>query len=96
MRSLILAAVGLFAVLPACAMSSSSDGSANSSADDTTGATVTSGTGGNADEAQAMTAAPDDSCTATLHFLQKDAYKDGAGRSSDLWPPHTTVRQSST
>jgi hypothetical protein len=30
-------------------------------------------------------------CTATLHFLQKDAYRDGAGRSSPLWPPHTTT-----
>lgn len=27
----------------------------------------------------------------TLTVLQKDAYSDAAGRSSDLWPPHTTT-----
>lgn len=32
-----------------------------------------------------------DACTATFVFLQKDAYKSTAGRSSDLWPPHTTT-----
>ncbi len=30
-------------------------------------------------------------CTATFKWLQKDAYKDTAGRSSALWPPHTTT-----
>ena len=30
------------------------------------------------------------SCEATFAILQKDAYKETAGRSSDLWPPHTT------
>lgn len=30
-------------------------------------------------------------CTATLHFLQKDAYKSTAGRTSAQWPPHTTT-----
>ncbi len=30
-------------------------------------------------------------CQATLHWLQKDAYKETAGRSSPLWPPHTTT-----
>jgi len=30
-------------------------------------------------------------CTATFDSLQKDAYKDTAGRSSKLWPPHTTT-----
>lgn len=30
-------------------------------------------------------------CTATFHWLQKDAYKDTAGRTSDIWPPHTTT-----
>lgn len=29
--------------------------------------------------------------TGTLTVLQKDAYSDIAGRTSDLWPPHTTV-----
>lgn len=32
-----------------------------------------------------------ESCVATFHWLQKDAYKDTAGRSSKLWPPHTTT-----
>ena len=27
----------------------------------------------------------------TLTVLQKDAYSEAAGRSSDLWPPHTTT-----
>lgn len=31
------------------------------------------------------------SCEATFEWLQKDAYKDTAGRSSELWPPHTTT-----
>lgn len=31
------------------------------------------------------------SCEATFDWLQKDAYKDTAGRSSALWPPHTTT-----
>lgn len=31
-------------------------------------------------------------CTATLRFLQKDAYKSTAGRTNDLWPPHTTTQ----
>ncbi len=30
------------------------------------------------------------SCEATFSILQKDAYKETAGRSSELWPPHTT------
>lgn len=32
-----------------------------------------------------------DPCTATFVFLQKDAYKETGGRSSALWPPHTTT-----
>ena len=30
-------------------------------------------------------------CTATFRVLQKDAYSDVAGRSTPLWPPHTTT-----
>lgn len=33
-----------------------------------------------------------DPCTVTFDWLQKDAYKETAGRTSDLWPPHTTTR----
>lgn len=32
-----------------------------------------------------------DACVATFRWLQKDAYKDVAGRTSELWPPHTTT-----
>jgi hypothetical protein len=31
------------------------------------------------------------SCTAVFRWLQKDAYKSTAGRTSDAWPPHTTT-----
>lgn len=34
---------------------------------------------------------PVETCTATFRWLQKDAYKDTAGRTSALWPPHTTT-----
>jgi len=30
-------------------------------------------------------------CTGTFRFLQKDAYKSTAGRSTPAWPPHTTT-----
>lgn len=33
-----------------------------------------------------------DPCTVTFEWLQKDAYKETAGRTSDLWPPHTTTK----
>lgn len=32
-----------------------------------------------------------ESCSATFRVLQKDAYKEAAGRTSELWPPHTTT-----
>lgn len=53
------------------------------------------GSGGAASEdevvAGAIAARGSDPCTARLVFLQKDAYKSTAGRSSELWPPHTTT-----
>lgn len=49
------------------------------------GAGGTSGSGGSGGVAGT------ESCEATFTWLQKDAYKDTAGRSSDLWPPHTTT-----
>lgn len=33
----------------------------------------------------------DSSCRGAFTFLQKDAYRATAGRSTDLWPPHTTT-----
>jgi hypothetical protein len=47
-------------------------------------------TGQNADLAPTPTAS-DVTCTATFHWWQKDAYASRAGRTSDLWPPHTTT-----
>lgn len=35
-------------------------------------------------------------CEATFTWLQKDAYKSTAGRTSPLWPPHTTTTLSVT
>ena len=37
------------------------------------------------------TPTPETKYTGTLTVLQKDAYSDVAGRSSDLWMPHTTT-----
>ncbi len=31
-------------------------------------------------------------CQATFQWLQKDAYKETAGRTSKMWPPHTTTQ----
>jgi hypothetical protein len=48
------------------------------------------GTGG-ADAGGAGGGASAQTCEAVLTFLQKDAYKETAGRTSSLWPPHTTT-----
>jgi len=37
-----------------------------------------------------------DECTVRFKVLQKDAYAETAGRSSDLWPPHTTTELTAT
>ena len=49
------------------------------------GGTTTTGSGGSAT-----------TCQGSFQILQKDAYKDVAGRSSELWPPHTTTQLSYT
>jgi hypothetical protein len=36
-------------------------------------------------------AAQDATCQVTFHWLQKDAYANTGGRTSQLWPPHTTT-----
>ena len=41
--------------------------------------------------AASAVSAADETCTATFHWLQKDAYKNTGGRTSALWPPHTTT-----
>jgi hypothetical protein len=48
------------------------------------------GDGNDAITASGITAKASDPCVATLEFLQKDAYVT-RGRTSDLWPPHTTT-----
>jgi len=48
--------------------------------------------GGGASAGQAAPAsAAGESCTATFHWLQKDAYRSTAGRTTAFWPPHTTT-----
>jgi hypothetical protein len=45
-----------------------------------------------ATDTRADSVAPEDeTCSAVFHWLQKDAYKSTAGRTSELWPPHTTT-----
>jgi hypothetical protein len=43
------------------------------------------------DGAESDLVSQSEKCTATFHWLQKDAYKNTAGRSTALWPPHTTT-----
>lgn len=57
----------------------SADGSATGESSGS-GATSTTGTG-----------TSDPTCSAAFRVLQKDAYSDVAGRTSELWPPHTTT-----
>jgi hypothetical protein len=82
MRLALLASLVLPLSLAACSSSSPTGsgggGSASTSSASTGGA---GGTGG----------ASAETCTATFRWLQKDAYKDTAGRTSALWPPHTTT-----
>lgn len=63
---------------------------ASCSSDDS-GVTPSSGGSGGIGSGGAGGVAGTESCAATFTWLQKDAYKDTAGRSSDLWPPHTTT-----
>ncbi len=34
---------------------------------------------------------PEPQCSLRMEWLQKDAYREGPGRSSPFWPPHTTM-----
>jgi hypothetical protein len=65
--------------LSGCGLDYSGDGSAAG------GAGGSGGLGGSGADAGAET------CTATLAWLQKDAYKETAGQTSPLWPRHTTT-----
>jgi hypothetical protein len=68
-------------LLPGCGSDDSGGGSAAGGA----GGIGTGGGGGAGADAGSET------CTATFAWLQKDAYKETGGRSSPLWPPHTTT-----
>lgn len=98
----VMVAIGLMMLgaVPACdsGTAGTGDGVGSDSGDevgddtsvDDTGDTPTSGDDTGTDD----TASDDTSgetCTATFRWLQKDAYADLAGRSSPLWPPHTTT-----
>jgi hypothetical protein len=88
-------AVGVaLAALAGCAANSGPDtGSTASSverSDGSGGASAASGDdGASGSNAAANT---DESCTATFHWLQKDAYKNTGGRTDQAWPPHTTTQ----
>lgn len=62
------------------------------------GNTVTADDVANDDAPSASTSLPDGSsddagkCTASFVWLQKDAYKETGGRSTEVWPPHTTTQ----
>jgi len=47
-------------------------------------------------ETSSTEASSGDACTVQFNVLQKDAYAETAGRSSDLWPPHTTTELTAT
>jgi hypothetical protein len=81
--------LGSFLALPSC---SSDDGGATPSGTGGAGG----GTGGAGGSAGGAGVGGTASCTATFTWLQKDAYKETAGRSSDLWPPHTTTAREVT
>jgi hypothetical protein len=83
--SLALVALGL-TLLSGC--SSGSGDSGNASGGKGTGGV---GTGGVGTGGTSGADAGNELCTASFAWLQKDAYKDTAGRTSDLWPPHTTT-----
>jgi hypothetical protein len=65
---------------------------ASCSSDDSGGSPASGGAGGSSGSGGAGGVGGNQSCTATFTWLQKDAYKETAGRSSDLWPPHTTTQ----
>lgn len=70
---------------------SSDDSGGTSASGGTSGAGGGSGSGGSSGLGGSSGSGGGGQCTATFKWLQKDAYKDTAGRSSELWPPHTTT-----
>lgn len=78
MRTRFLLAAPFAFALAAC----SSANPTNQGGGGSTSSSTSTGSGG---------AVVAESCTATFRWLQKDAYKDTAGRTSALWPPHTTT-----
>mgnify|MGYP001294688328 CR=1 FL=1 len=74
-----------FAALALCVTLACSSNDASSPAAGTGSVAGTGGIGGATGDSGV------DLCQATFTWLQKDAYKETAGRSSPLWPPHTTT-----
>jgi hypothetical protein len=48
--------------------------------------------GGSGPSNQANLTAEGETCEVRFHWLQKDAYANYGGRTTDLWPPHTTTQ----
>jgi hypothetical protein len=71
-------ALVLAALLPACS------GSAPDASDP-------SGDPGKGDIVSPVSQSDQKACAVTFRWLQKDAYANRAGRTSELWPPHTTT-----
>ncbi len=68
-------------------LGSSSGGEASTSSSSSSGAGASSSSSSGGSSGAAVT----ESCTATFVWLQKDAYKETGGRTTDMWPPHTTT-----
>ncbi len=82
----LLTTLGLALATTACSSSPKASGGGGSSASSSASASSSSGEGGGTGGA-----GPTETCTATFRWLQKDAYSDSPGRSTKLWPPHTTT-----
>jgi hypothetical protein len=100
----VLGVAALACAVAACGDDGAGTGGAGSSSDTSSSASGSGGDGpgsggGDAGSGGETGAGGDASsssggaevCEATFRVLQKDAYKETAGRSSDLWPPHTTT-----
>lgn len=69
--------------LQSSSSSSSGDEATSSSSGGSSSSSSSSSSGGSSGAAEA--------CSVKLVWLQKDAYKETGGRTTDAWPPHTTT-----
>ncbi len=104
LRSAHVGSIVVFAILgslAACGDDSETTGSGGAAASTGAETSASSGggsgetgggdTGGSGDTGGGGDGGSAEVCAATFRVLQKDAYKETAGRSSELWPPHTTT-----